>query len=901
MNRLKMIGLLLFLSFGYCSLQAQSSSEKAVEVKLVWNVPALNGSVEISHGTLQRLSVAVGKGKVRGNQFSISGKEGKLLLSIVNTNMKPGPEPTVIHVKSGVGSFSFFLRDVNDDYPVYIPSCHVAVLPGSDARNYQDVERDVLNRKTQTKLQRIEKEEEASFETAATVTRNMSVPIKLGLGRDMRMFEISEELQDMAQEGKIIRPKYSSSAVKLPDTKQDAAYLYALGRGVGVRNNITRRLEEGALPVYHSELTDDDVIYHTVSFVSFARKALTEATNTGTNYIVSDRHSSGRTFKEEHLKELEERMKTAYDFDDQMVYYARTTIENKGKAPRYAWMKVPRPGTGWWGKKIHSYDSNTGFSSFGEDRIFCVSQLNGKPLPNEELAILLTPGEKAELDFFLPHTPISAKEADALVKQSFSGRLMEVDTYWKNKLASAAAIHLPDKEIDERVRAGLLHLNLITFGNEPDGTLAANVGVYSPIGTESSPIIQFYLSMGWFDIAKRALNYFLETQLSSGYIQNYEGYTIETGAALWSMGEYYRYTKDAAWIRDKKEKLLKSCHYLINWRNKNKKDELKGRGYGMIDGKVADPEDQFHQFMLNGYGYLGLSRIAEAMKDIDVSEHQRLKTEAEAWKKDIRESFFNAMAYSPVVPLGDGTWCPTVPPWTEADGLRAMYMKKEIYWSHGTFTAPDAMLGPLYLVFCEVLNPDEAASVNMLRYHSELFYQGNSAFSQPYYSRHNWLQARLGMVKPFLNTYYYTLAAHTDRQTYTFWEHMYRVSPNKTHEEAWFLMETRWMLYMEQGDTLNLFKTIPRQWLKDGQTISVKGAQSYFGKLNVNAVSHIGENYMEAMVSGGFNTIPKTVTIRLPHPEAKKPSKVTGGVYDPETETVIINNFAGEAKIRVEY
>ena len=26
----------------------------------------------------------------------------------------------------------------------------------------------------------------------------------------------------------------------------------------------------------------------------------------------------------------------------------------------------------------------------------------------------------------------------------------------------------------------------------------------------------------------------------------------------------------------------------------------------MIDGKVADPEDQFHQFMLNGYAYLGL-------------------------------------------------------------------------------------------------------------------------------------------------------------------------------------------------------------------------------------------------------------------------------------------------------
>ena len=112
------------------------------------------------------------------------------------------------------------------------------------------------------------------------------------------------------------------------------------------------------------------------------------------------------------------------------------------------------------------------------------------------------------------------------------------------------------------------------------------------------------------------------------------------------------------------------------------------------------------------------------------------------------------MGRSPVVPLGDGTWSPTAPPWPEKTGPRALYAEEETYWSHGTFTGADALLGPLYLVFCEVLDPEESISKMMLNYHSELFYQGNSAFSQPYYSRHNWLQAKLGMVKPFLNTYY---------------------------------------------------------------------------------------------------------------------------------------------------
>lgn len=88
----------------------------------------------------------------------------------------------------------------------------------------------------------------------------------------------------------------------------------------------------------------------------------------------------------------------------------------------------------------------------------------------------------------------------------------------------------------------------MTFGQEPDGTLAANVGVYSPIGTESAPIIQFYASMGLNDLARRALNYFIETQQENGKIENYNGYMVETGAVLWSVGEYFRYTRDKEWI-----------------------------------------------------------------------------------------------------------------------------------------------------------------------------------------------------------------------------------------------------------------------------------------------------------------------------------------------------------------
>src|SRR5690606_13684580 len=139
-----------------------------------------------------------------------------------------------------------------------------AVLTSDDSRSYTDVEKEILLRKTNTKIQQIEKDKEVSFDLVAPHNRHMSVPIWLGVSRDMRMFDISEELQDAGQEGKIIRPKYSSSLIKLNETNANAAYIYALGRGVGVKNNITRRLENGFLPIYHSELRDDDVLYHSI-------------------------------------------------------------------------------------------------------------------------------------------------------------------------------------------------------------------------------------------------------------------------------------------------------------------------------------------------------------------------------------------------------------------------------------------------------------------------------------------------------------------------------------------------------------------------------------------------------------------------------------------------------------
>jgi hypothetical protein len=257
---------------------------------------------------------------------------------------------------------------------------------------------------------------------------------------------------------------------------------------------------------------------------------------------------------------------------------------------------------------------------------------------------------------------------------------------------------------------------------------------------------------------------------------------------------------------------------------------------------------------------------------------------------------------SPVIPLGDGTWVPTAPPWTEYAGPLALYAEGGNWFTHGAFGSRDSLIGALYLVIGEVLDANEIGAEIALRSHQRLFTVRNAGLSQPYYVRHDYIHLLRGEVKEFLKAYYNQFTALQDRETYTFWEHYYHVSQHKTHEEGWFLMQTRWMLWLEQGHTLKLLSGIPRRWLEDGNTITLNRAASYFGPLNIEVTSHVSEGMIEAAVNiSDKKHLPSCVVIRLPHPKGLKGVNAEGGVYDPVAETVTLTRFDGNASVKLRF
>ena len=81
-------------------------------------------------------------------------------------------------------------------------------------------------------------------------------------------------------------------------------------------------------------------------------------------------------------------------------------------------------------------------------------------------------------------------------------------------------------------------------------------------------------------------------------MQNAPGYMAETGAVLADLGEHYRYTRDDEWVKQITPKLIKSCEFLGQWRQRNMREDLRGKGYGLIEGQTADPADPYHSFLL---------------------------------------------------------------------------------------------------------------------------------------------------------------------------------------------------------------------------------------------------------------------------------------------------------------
>ena len=392
-------------------------------VKILWKNPQQSGKVELRNaGKVSKLSCS---GTAEDVNYSVT--DGVLYIHVADAMLALGSFATIVTVRAE-NDFSFYLRDIRADMPVYIPEYQVVATEAEDARSYEEIVSAIQAAGRKTKIQQMESSPEETFENACVHNRDSAVPIWLGLSRDVRMFEGRiHTLSDLGYSMDTIQPMNHHSAINLPEvTDGPIRYDYFAGRGVGCRKEISRRLERGVLPILNVTNVDDEISYHQKIFVSLEKSQLTQENVHGTHYLVADPYAQSPTPRTAQQQAETDAIHAAeMNQAEETVLFLRITAENTSKAPKYAYMRIPQPNV----YKIAelsackpglkdglSYYLNTG-------RVFMAATLNGQPVQDVEYAILLAPGEKAVFDFKIPHMPLSKERAQELMNVDFDKAL----------------------------------------------------------------------------------------------------------------------------------------------------------------------------------------------------------------------------------------------------------------------------------------------------------------------------------------------------------------------------------------------------------------------------------------------------------------------------------------------
>lgn len=733
------------------------------------------------------------------------------------------------------GGFTFKPEDALPGAPVFSSRLGIAVTDGDDRRDYAAVAAAQKARGLLTRVERAEREPEPSLEGALALDAR-TCPTFLALPGNARLFEVGfrgypiEEKQHMELYDYVI-PRFNWDRLSFGAADR-VVYRYLMGRGMGCKTRLKRSLSGGFLPVLEAELEDGGIRYRAAYFADalFVRPA----ENPGTHYLEADYHSAAHALTEEQMCVLKEIPPAAEA--DKPVLRMRVEMQNRSPVSKYAFLRLPHVNTPVMAEADRlpqRYDGERGFGWF-EDKIYMTAASGGAPVENLENAWLLAPGETRAVNIVLFFEPVSA----SLAGRSFADfgerrRIAEED--WKGILGSVKYWELPERAVDEAVKAGALQLLSSCFGERGGSVVAPCLGVYSPIATEGVGLVAMLSSFGYAETAKKCVSYFFAKQRLDGFIQNMVNYMAETGGALYLAGRIFADTRDAAWLESLRPGIRAAVGCLQAWIARN--GEERAGGKGMIDGQVADPEDPFRSYSLNALAWAGLVSAGRLLGECGDPARETAERLAAGLRESIADAYEESKIRGVLVPLENGEWAPLTAPWAEGRTGCCLHLDGEIAVTHAAAVSKDSLLGSAILGVFGLLPAAGEDIRELVSVQADLFEEQLSEFSQPYYNVVPYLNLFRGERNAFLREYYASFAALADRETKSFWEHYFLATPHKTSEQGAFLLRTRMMLYYEREGELVFLAGIPRAWLGEGKRIHLRDAVCAFGSFTLTVTA----------------------------------------------------------------
>jgi hypothetical protein len=659
--------------------------------------------------------------------------------------------------------------------------------------------------------------------------------------------------------------------------------------GSGKNRGLTRHLDGGWMPIPVTQVEEKSIRYTQRTFVApFDGKSLGKPL--GVVELSCDNISARRTTAKLSLTLFETKDSTQHPLTFEPIPGGYAVLRDGNLL---AFLAAPEPFT---------VDSST---------------------PAFTLTASLAPNTSARCTVYLPRFPMKPAGASSLT--SAPDLAEATRDYWRRTLAPALQITVPDPLIADLYRASQVHM-LIAARSEQDGALVVPwiaSDTYGPLDTEAQACILAFDVLGYSDIARRSLDYFLTRYNDRGALAN--GYTLMgTGQNLWTIGEHYALTADRAWLKKVAPRLDLACKWINEQRAKTMRLDPSGAKmpeYGLAPpGVIADWGRYALYFYINGYYCAGLKSIADALTDGGHPDAPALEKAAAAYRADILRAWRFNQERMPVLPLRDGTWVPATP-----SSLYCFGLSKSFYKGVGP-VGHDVEVGGNHLLELGLVDPNSRQADWVADYLEDAWFfipglayypademekdwltYGGFAKLQPYYTRYADVLAQRDEVKAFVRNYFNSFLPTLSLETLAMWEHFHTVGAwCKTHEIAWMLEQTRTMMVMERGDELWLAPFVTSNWLRDGMVVGASQAPTRFGPVAYKITSHVAKRYIEAEITPPTRRAPKQIVLRLRHPDGKrmKSVQVNGKPhtkFDPSREIIFLKPTTTPILVRATY
>ncbi len=546
----------------------------------------------------------------------------------------------------------------------------------------------------------------------------------------------------------------------------------------------------------------------------------------------------------------------------------------------------------------------------------------------------LKPNETCTLDLVIAGScePLSVADAGWMRQVTFDAALARAEAYWDRGLEPGMKLTTPEPRINDVYR----HLILSCLNNlrkNPDRPW--HEPFQSPMWEgvwpwECAHMIVPLCSVGYHREMEPTLKFFTERQTGVGpyaepgrkpegetkcsygcYTGNFLlRWTNETGSVLWAMGAKYRYSRDAAWLKQNTPSMLAAWDWIQGERSRTRRFTEAGEKvpyYGLLPkGRVHDWEGWHYFFFSDTFTWKGMDEAAAAFRDARLPDAERLTREADEYRACILEAVRRSQYVDPdtgllfvpnLVPTQKGEqgglWWADGPACMFATGLldarsdprfEAMFAYLERTW------------GTLMGLTNRMDEPKELGKRNP-------FWYVNSS-ERGYFQN---LLARDEIEKALL-ILYSNLAYGLSQDCYQTVERIHvsnanysPFQPNASGNGRLIDMLRRMVIDEQDPDVLWLLRGCPRRWFDPGQSIVVTNAPTYYGVMALRSQATEKTVTIDIDPPRGDQPVELRLVVRLP--QRALPAKVTVNGLETrmDRETVLLGKVNGHQQVVVRY